>query len=53
MLRELTEVNSKDRMAEVSKRWKDLTDDQRADYNAKAQKTIEDYEVKWQAYVGM
>lgn len=51
MLRELKDVPSKEKMAEISKRWKILTDSDRLEYNKQAQKANQKYKEKYQIYL--
>ncbi|XP_013781241.1 nucleolar transcription factor 1-A-like isoform X2 [Limulus polyphemus] len=51
MLREIKDVPSKEKMAEISKRWKLLTDAQRESHNKQARKANAKYKEKYAAYL--
>lgn len=51
MLRELKDVPSKEKMAEISKRWKILSEADRMEYNKQAMKANQKYKEKYAIYL--
>lgn len=51
MMSELTDVPAKEKVVMIAKRWKELTEAERAKYNAKAQKCQSKYVEKFDAYL--